>query len=187
MSLRAAVIDLVKWPARYRRSKGFGVHSPFAFRFITDVLRERSCGYYAYAPIERKASELRRGSADFERARLICRLAAFFDPREVTMVGHVGPLEEFTLSLSPRGRGGELLYCGDVDPGESGGVAAMLTEKLSAGASVIVGRMKENPGGRQVFESLVGAIGGGMSFTNGDTGIITGLAALPRQHFSLIY
>ena len=35
---------------RYRRSKGYGIHSPFAFRFVLKVLRERS-GYYAYQTI----------------------------------------------------------------------------------------------------------------------------------------
>lgn len=32
---------------RYKRSRGFGVHSPFAFHFILRVLREKS-PYYCY-------------------------------------------------------------------------------------------------------------------------------------------
>ena len=36
---------------RWRTSLGFGVHSPFAFRFIREVLRERRCAYYAYTDI----------------------------------------------------------------------------------------------------------------------------------------
>ena len=34
-----------------RHRKGFGVHSPFAFSFITKVIDER-CGYYCYQDIE---------------------------------------------------------------------------------------------------------------------------------------
>ena len=35
---------------RYSRSKGFGIHSPFAFHFVLNVLRER-LPYYAYEDI----------------------------------------------------------------------------------------------------------------------------------------
>ena len=40
------------WLARFRHRKGYGVHSPFAFRFITDVIYE-SHPYYGYALLDR--------------------------------------------------------------------------------------------------------------------------------------
>lgn len=36
---------------RWRHSMGFGVHSPFAYKFVTDVLRPGDYGYYAYGKI----------------------------------------------------------------------------------------------------------------------------------------
>lgn len=38
------------WKAylRWRHSRGFGVHSPYAYRFVTDVLHQGEYGYYAY-------------------------------------------------------------------------------------------------------------------------------------------
>ena len=36
---------------RYKRGKGFGIHSPFAFGFVLKVLRERN-PYYAYSNLE---------------------------------------------------------------------------------------------------------------------------------------
>lgn len=45
----AAFLNPLKVPAMLRHSLGFGVHSPFAFGFILDVLRlPRKYGYYAY-------------------------------------------------------------------------------------------------------------------------------------------
>ena len=38
---------------RWRHSRGFGVHSPFAYRFVTDVLRPGQYGYYAYHEADR--------------------------------------------------------------------------------------------------------------------------------------
>ena len=37
---------------RLRHSRGFGVHSPFAYRFVTDVIRPGQYGYYAYDAID---------------------------------------------------------------------------------------------------------------------------------------
>ena len=41
-----------RWLRRWRHRCGYGVHSPYAFRFITDVVYEPSA-YYAYAPLHR--------------------------------------------------------------------------------------------------------------------------------------
>ena len=39
------------WLKRFRHRCGYGVHSPFAFRFITEVIYERSA-YYAYSELD---------------------------------------------------------------------------------------------------------------------------------------
>ena len=43
--------EILKYPAMWRRSHGFGVHSPFAYHFITKVIGEREAVYYAYPQI----------------------------------------------------------------------------------------------------------------------------------------
>ena len=45
------VTNPLVWLARFRHRKGYGVHSPFAFRFITDVIYE-SHPYYGYALLD---------------------------------------------------------------------------------------------------------------------------------------
>ena len=50
--LTRRIREIARWPRRYRTSSGFGVHSPFAFDFITKVLRDREAYYYAYPEID---------------------------------------------------------------------------------------------------------------------------------------
>lgn len=40
------------WLSRFRHRCGYGVHSPFAFRFITEVIYEQAA-YYAYEELDR--------------------------------------------------------------------------------------------------------------------------------------
>lgn len=53
---------------RLRHSRGFGIHSPFAYRFLTEVLRETEA-YYDQEGMGR-------------RERLLARLRAFVDPMQ---------------------------------------------------------------------------------------------------------
>lgn len=81
---------------RYRRSKGYGIHSPFAFRFILKVLRERS-GYYAYQTIRdgRNLALVRmveegissRKVLSNKNARLIFRVVNYFNPASIIQFG----------------------------------------------------------------------------------------------------
>lgn len=52
---------------RYRRSRGFGVHSPFAYYFIKRVIKEQ-WGYYAYEDIDKAA---RKEKVSRSEARLL--------------------------------------------------------------------------------------------------------------------
>lgn len=46
--------SLCKSFSRLRHSKGFGVHSPFAYRFVIDVLRPGNYGLYSYWEIDKQ-------------------------------------------------------------------------------------------------------------------------------------
>ncbi|MCM1333164.1 MAG: hypothetical protein NC248_11220 [Bacteroides sp.] len=80
---------------RYKRSKGFGVHSPFAFYFILNVLRER-LPYYAYANIEVRRNMALNLSARISRhrrvisiknAKMLFRIACYFNPKSILQIG----------------------------------------------------------------------------------------------------
>ena len=64
------------------RSRGFGIHSPFAFRFVTCVLREHG-EYYAYTSLRRVAATGRQ----FRTLSLLFRLVCEFRPQFVVVSG----------------------------------------------------------------------------------------------------
>ena len=69
---------------RWRHSKGYGVHSPFAYKFVTEVLRPGIYGYYAYNQLEalnRNFKEQR--SSFFKEARFLIRLAYFLHTKRI--------------------------------------------------------------------------------------------------------
>lgn len=69
-----------RWWQRLRHSRGFGIHSPFAFRFITEVLNER-LPYYAY---DRINSTVAGHSA--REWRTLFRVLVYFRPERVAVI-----------------------------------------------------------------------------------------------------
>jgi len=80
---------------RYSRSKGFGIHSPFAFNFVLQVLREH-CPYYAYEAItkrRRQALDLalevsrRPRIISLKNAKMLFRIVCRFRPHTILQCG----------------------------------------------------------------------------------------------------
>lgn len=65
------------WITRCHRCRGFGVHSPWAFRLINNVINERM-PYYRYAELEQTAPC--NDKEQLRLCRLYFRLANFFRP-----------------------------------------------------------------------------------------------------------
>lgn len=71
------------WLMRFRHRCGYGVHSPFAFHFLTDVIYERT-PYYAYAALDATLPASHR----FRRRKglhLLLRLANWLQPQVVVL------------------------------------------------------------------------------------------------------
>lgn len=131
---------------RYRRSKGFGIHSPFAFRFVLSVLREKH-PYYAYAALaekRREAVRLRKLLAGKpaavvpeKEARMIFRVANHFNPRHILQFGEEYGLAAFSaLAVSS---GSRMWLCGDSLPERVLGEIAERVEVLPVAADAIGG------------------------------------------------
>ena len=81
--------------SRHHRSGGFGIHSPFAFNFVQNVLGERY-PYYAYARIAkwRATAKAALGGCwphssliSLNEARMLFRITNFFNPSQLLVIG----------------------------------------------------------------------------------------------------
>lgn len=105
---------------RYNRSKGFGIHSPFAFYFVRRVLRER-CPYYAYDNIvayrrqARKLASKRKAGKQIiscENAKMLFRITCYFSPGDILQIGSTYGVSTMTmLGVSHQSR--LTIYTGD--------------------------------------------------------------------------
>lgn len=81
--------------SRHHRSKGHGIHSPFAYNFVRNVLREKS-PYYCYDDME----EMRQAVIDalhgvkshprvisFKGMKMLFRITNYFNPQRIMQVG----------------------------------------------------------------------------------------------------
>ena len=88
-----------RWLTRWRHRCGYGVHSPWAFSWITEVIYN-DFAYYAYAPLHRRRllpaadPEALAGALNEKDDRLLFRLANAAEAREIALVGAVGPREK---------------------------------------------------------------------------------------------
>ena len=76
-----------KHAIRFRHKRGYGVHSPFVFDLITNVIKEKS-EYYDFARIEAMGNVREK---ERKLYRLIFRLVDYFSFREVLCVGVENP------------------------------------------------------------------------------------------------
>lgn len=91
--------NILVWLIRFRHRQGYGVHSPFAFRFLQDVVYETS-PYYAFGELDSRLSwnqrlRQRRG------LRLLFRLANYVQPRRL-LLPHSSELEALYLQAGCR-------------------------------------------------------------------------------------
>lgn len=158
----------MSWLSRYRHSKGFGVHSPFAFRFITEVLGER-CQYYDFS---------RLTSA---HQRIVYRIAARISPATFGVAGDAdaSPVGLACPLAEQRDGAVDLLVAGP------GALPALLIPTIDAcGVVVIDGRSRPLVEAAKAYLDTKDC---GMSFDNGkDFCVLVAYAHLPRQDFSVM-
>lgn len=106
------------WLCRFRHRRGYGVHSPFAFDFITHVLYEHT-PYYKYKDLRADEKRLKRAKGSdwlYESVkvkRLLFRLVNYAQPATVVDAGRLA-----ASSLYLKAACGQADYVGAADLSE---------------------------------------------------------------------
>lgn len=152
--------------SRWWRSRGHGVHSPFAYRFIRGVLREKT-QYYNYGEIDRLGG-------DTSWHRLLFRLVCEFEPEQL-LATHLSVDERTVIRLA--------------DSRVSMSPDAPLPDNLPPGVMELRGKVTVAMVIRDIrsdghrWNNLLETLHAGMTFTNGTVGIVVERPGLPRQDF----
>ena len=83
--IRAHLLRPLRWLRRFRKRRGYGIHSPAAFQFVTGVIYEKGT-YYAYARLHSERQQLRPSTREKDD-RLLFRLVNFHHPRAIVAYG----------------------------------------------------------------------------------------------------
>ena len=79
MRLFQVLKKIFRWFKRFRYRKGYGVHSPFAFNFITRVIYEKGC-YYNYAKFDKLPASTKESKSI---CKLLFRLVNYQQPNKL--------------------------------------------------------------------------------------------------------
>lgn len=150
-----------KW---LRHGRGFGVHSPWAYRIIMDVLREKA-QYYPYPAINRNFGDRARV------ARALFRLMVFLRPARVYCSGN-SPWASLRDLACPAGNGPAMMVIDD----ESTPI------DVPDSVETVVFVSLHQPGPRALWSSMLRSRGRGLAIdTHNGIGIICLRPDLPRQ------
>lgn len=160
----------MKFFRRLRHGLGFGIHSPFAYRFITEVLNlPKEYGYYPYLYIEDDAS------------RTIFRIAARFQPRKVCVVDNVPGVRKAISYAAPKAANAAMFEA-DMIVFDAAGQRKLPASSLRPDAIVVVLNYKKWKNRTDYMASLPA----GMSFSNASSMcVVVPLPHLPRQDFDV--
>lgn len=89
MKKKSVLREFIVWVKRFRQRKGYGVHSPFAFNFITQVLYEKGF-YYKYEDISALA---KKNNEPVKYYKLLFRLVNYNQPNKLYCTASYKKLE----------------------------------------------------------------------------------------------
>ncbi len=205
---------IISYPSRWRCSKGFGVHSPFAYNFITKVIGEKEAEYYAYAeiasfcPRARKAgfNEIFAGrDMSVPEAWMLFRVLCHFTPSVVIEAGHGDEVTNIIVEralphcemlvwdpshvpeLKEADKKEPFVLINQCLPPFRDNLLEYAHTLLENGDAVFFMRnLHTIPVMAAIWKELTSTPGYGMGFTDGYTGIFVGRHSLPHQIFNIL-
>lgn len=176
LNIRTLTVQILSAPRRFMRRRGFGVHSPFAFAFLSNAIREQDA-YYAYESIN--ALTPKRSLRKF--LRLAFRTAVVLKAKRVAVFGPDSNLLLKALEYAgAKQSSNPLLVVATADANH-----AVALECVRSGGTVILGNIHKNKANALLIKTIAETCGHGMTFTNGETAIFVARPNLPKQTFRI--
>lgn len=139
----------LRWLARFRHRRGYGIHSPFAFGFVTGVVYESGC-YYAYDALRElfRAAPHRYGLR-WKDCQLLFRLANFQHPEQCLLRGFKADAlpADMVRAACP--------HCGILTEGAQADLIIMSDGWENAAAAQILSHLRE--GGMLIVQNICSA------------------------------
>ena len=166
-------MNLLRRIKRLWRGRGFGVHSPFAYWFVTDVLNlSHGYEYYGYETIREIVPPRSR-----RLYRLILRVGASLGARSVAVEKGLDGTLPFRI-IEGTDAPADLVV---LSPGATEAFRAYGLERLAAGATLIFSD-------RAYLREVKRQMGEGMSFTNNHgLTVAVGRRGLPLTHYNVSF
>lgn len=184
---------LLRWLFRFRHRQGYGIHSPFAFHFVTNVVYE-SGAYYAYPELDRLWQQARCGGHTILRrkdCRLLFRLANYVRPVQAVAVG-IGSQSVEMACMCAGSRHTEWIEEGlsadwvvAMKAWEHRAVA--LLDYVRPGGMLLLYGVGRNAESRKAWQQLLQQPAAQVSFDLYDWGVICCRPELQRQHYVVNY
>lgn len=175
---------------RIRHRCGYGIHSPFAFSFVTGVVYEKG-EYYAYPALRGRYRTHGAGGLRLKDALLLFRLANFAHPARTLLL--LSPAEQEwrayieaavpTTTFTPAGHACGLIVAGSDWPRHAQRLAGLLEE----GGMLVVRHTARHAATRRAWRTLTQSPRATVSFDLADLGIVFYLPRMQRAAYVVNY
>ena len=156
----------ITWPKRRWRAGGFGIHSPFAYSFVTEVLSRRGAAGH-----EKLLDGL--NGEDLHFASLLLRCIEYLKPATIAVYS----------DSDDRLR--RIIKATVVPDMTVAGAAGSPLERDNGSPVCIIARINKEPS-RSLWKRVTATCSRGMDFSDRRTGIICRFSHLPRQSFKIV-
>lgn len=192
LKLKNFIIQVYVWLVRFRYRCGYGVHSPFAFSFISNVVYEKG-EYYAYRSLEKQRRLLEkahRACASRKIDKLLLRLANFSQPDTILVTPEVA---ELSVCYLKAGRNAArflpmeseeeigLLYIGDI--GKYTQNMETYIERATKNSLYIIGEICESKKNKDAWKNIQQDERVGITFDLYNLGIVFFDRERNKQHY----
>jgi hypothetical protein len=207
--------NLLSWPRRYRTSCGFGVHSPFAYSFITKVLCDNNAYYYAFPEIDALCGKSHRDTCilndtfsarnyEHNEAHRLFRMLCYFNPDQIVEIGEG---KEVSRLITERAVPHASLSIWsseaptEIDDDHTSFIIVnyaleqnfskirsyLLKTAGSPKGTVIFFRNMHLPQVKRLWQQITSVIDRGMTFHDDLSGVYVANKKLPRKDFEIIF